>query len=54
MDLANKEGGIVIGTGDMSELALEWADENRFENESSDGRTVREILEDILGTPISP
>ena len=24
MDLANKEGGIVIGTGDMSELALGW------------------------------
>lgn len=25
MDLANKEGGLVIGTGDMSELALGWA-----------------------------
>lgn len=24
MDLANKEGGIVIGTGDLSELALGW------------------------------
>lgn len=24
MDIANKEGGIVIGTGDMSELALGW------------------------------
>ena len=82
MDLANKEGGIVIGTGDMSELALGWATyngdhmsmygvnagvpktmvrsivawaaANRFGNESADGRTVREILEDILGTPISP
>ena len=25
MDIANKEGGMVIGTGDMSELALGWA-----------------------------
>ncbi|NLW27014.1 NAD(+) synthase, partial [Acetivibrio saccincola] len=24
MDIANKEGGLVIGTGDMSELALGW------------------------------
>ena len=82
MDLANKEGGIVIGTGDMSELALGWATyngdhmsmygvnagvpktmvrsivawaaANNFENESAQGRTVREILMDILGTPISP
>jgi len=28
MDLANKEGGLVIGTGDMSELALGWATYN--------------------------
>lgn len=28
MDLANKEGGIVIGTGDMSELALGWCTYN--------------------------
>lgn len=28
MDLANKDGGIVIGTGDMSELALGWATYN--------------------------
>ena len=25
MDIANQEGGLVIGTGDMSELALGWA-----------------------------
>ena len=25
MDLANKTGGMVIGTGDLSELALGWA-----------------------------
>ena len=28
MDLANKENGIVIGTGDMSELALGWCTYN--------------------------
>jgi NAD+ synthase (glutamine-hydrolysing) len=28
MDLANKAGGIVIGTGDLSELALGWATYN--------------------------
>lgn len=28
MDLANKEGGLVVGTGDMSELALGWATYN--------------------------
>ena len=28
MDLANKLGGIVIGTGDLSELALGWATYN--------------------------
>lgn len=28
MDIANQEGGIVIGTGDMSELALGWATYN--------------------------
>jgi NAD+ synthase (glutamine-hydrolysing) len=28
MDIANKNGGMVIGTGDMSELALGWATYN--------------------------
>ena len=28
MDLANKKGGLLIGTGDMSELALGWATYN--------------------------
>ena len=28
MDLANKEGGLVIGTGDLSELALGWCTYN--------------------------
>lgn len=28
MDLANQAGGIVVGTGDLSELALGWATYN--------------------------
>ena len=28
MDIANKSGGMVIGTGDLSELALGWATYN--------------------------
>ena len=28
MDIANAEGGLVIGTGDLSELALGWATYN--------------------------
>ena len=28
MDIANRTGGMVIGTGDMSELALGWATYN--------------------------
>ena len=28
MDVANKTGGMVIGTGDLSELALGWATYN--------------------------
>ena len=28
MDIANQKGGMVIGTGDMSELALGWATYN--------------------------
>ena len=83
MDLANKEGGIVIGTGDLSELALgwatyngdhmsmygvnagvpktlvrslvKWAAENRFEGMTGkEGRSIKEILLDIVDTPISP
>lgn len=83
MDVANKEGGIVIGTGDLSELALGWATyngdhismygvnasipktlvkylvgwaaDNHFnENCSNAQRSVREILLDIIDTPISP
>ena len=28
MDIANQEGGLVVGTGDLSELALGWATYN--------------------------
>ena len=83
MDIANQTGGIVIGTGDLSELALgwctyngdhmsmygvnggvpktlvrslvKWAAENRFEGMGGkDGRSIKEILLDIVDTPISP
>lgn len=83
MDVANKENGIVVGTGDLSELALGWATyngdhmsmyavnasipktlvrylvgwaaENHFESDVADHkRSVREILMDIIDTPVSP
>ena len=83
MDIANQTNGIVVGTGDLSELALgwatyngdhmsmygvnagvpktlvrhlvKWAAENSFEGiAGKDGRSVREILLDIVDTPISP
>ena len=82
MDLANKENGIVVGTGDLSELALgwatyngdhmsmygvntsipktlvkylvKWAAINRFAQDKASTRTAKEILLDIVDTPISP
>ena len=83
MDIANQTGGLVIGTGDLSELALgwctyngdhmsmygvnggvpktlvrslvKWVAENRFEGMTGqDGRSIKEILLDIVDTPISP
>lgn len=76
MDLSNKLGGIVIGTGDLSELALGWATYNgdhmsmysvnasvpktliRYLVESvadhSKEKVIREILYDVLDTPVSP
>ena len=83
MDIANQTGGIVVGTGDLSELALgwatyngdhmsmygvnadipktlvrslvKWAAENRFEGAvAENGRSIRDILLDIVNTPISP
>ncbi|MFA5006436.1 MAG: NAD(+) synthase [Candidatus Izemoplasmatales bacterium] len=76
MDLANKVGGIVVGTGDLSEIALGWSTYNgdqmsmynvnaglpktlvRFTVAQYAFRTfddgVRDTLNDILATPISP
>ena len=76
MDLANKYNGIVVGTGDMSELALGWAtycgDQMsmygvnagvpktlvgcmvRYAAENVFGDETRNILLDIVDTPISP
>ena len=73
--VANKENGIVIGTGDLSELALGWCTYNgdhmsmysvnasipktlvrhlvNWVKEQEQGK-IKEILEDILNTPISP
>ncbi|HML36819.1 MAG TPA: NAD(+) synthase, partial [Bacillota bacterium] len=88
MDVANKEGGLVVGTGDLSEVALGWSTYNgdhmsmygvnasvpktlvRFvikwvmdhrlsgpseeKGFSSDNDLLRETLQDIMDTPISP
>lgn len=75
MDLANKYGGLLVGTGDMSELALGWATYNgdhmsMYGVNSGVPKTlvihlvnyfaeivpepVREVLRDIVNTPISP
>lgn len=77
MDMANKLNGIVLGTGDLSELALGWATYNGdhismygvnagipktlvhylveyFATEEDVTSTARELLLDIIATPISP
>ena len=75
MDLANQNGGLVIGTGDLSELALGWATYNgdhmsmygvnaaipktlvRYLTAYEASRSeplLKEILLDVLGTPVSP
>lgn len=76
MDAANMEGGLVIGTGDMSELALGWATFNgdhismysvnggltktliravvKYVADSSGNAKLKEVLNDILRTPVSP
>lgn len=75
MDVANAVGGLVLGTSDMSELALGWATFNgdhmsmyavncsvpktlvryivQYEAGSS-APALREVLLDILDTPVSP
>lgn len=76
MDVANEESGIVIGTGDLSELALGWATYNgdhmsmygvnasipktlvrylvRYFAENTENKELRDVLLDILETPVSP
>lgn len=76
MDIANKENGIVIGTGDLSELALGWCTYNGdhmsmyavntsipktlvrylvdFVKDTTNSKNKKEVLKDILDTPISP
>lgn len=77
MDMSNRLGGIVLGTGDLSELALGWATYNGdhmsmygvnagvpktlvrhlveyYAHQSSTSNSVRELLLDIVDTPISP
>ncbi len=76
MDLANQTGGLLVGTGDMSELALGWATYNgdhmsmygvncsvpktlvrhlvRYYADTCGEEAIREILYDVLDTPVSP
>ncbi len=76
MDLANKYNGIVIGTGDLSELALGWCTYNGDHMsmygvngsvpktlvkflvngyaETTENPKIKEVLLDIINTPISP
>ena len=77
MDMSNKLNGIVLGTGDLSELALGWATYNGdhmsmygvntgvpktlvkylvnyYAISSGESTKVRDLLLDIIDTPISP
>lgn len=79
MDVANKEGGFVVGTGDLSELALGWCtyngdhmsmyavntsipktlvrtlvDEVGHYLEKNGFEGIKEVIEDIIDTPVSP
>lgn len=76
MDIANQTCGMVLGTGDLSELALGWATYNgdhmsmygvnagvpktlvkylvKWCALTSDNEKIRNILLDIVDTPISP
>jgi NAD+ synthase (glutamine-hydrolysing) len=76
MDTANRTGGLVVGTGDLSELALGWATYNgdhmsmygvnagipktlvrhivRYEADTAATPALRQVLLDILDTPVSP
>ena len=76
MDIANQVNGMVVGTGDLSELALGWATYNgdhmsmysvngsvpktlvrhivAWYAEVQKSSATREILKDVIDTPISP
>ncbi len=76
MDISNQMNGMVIGTGDLSELALGWATYNgdqmsmynvngsvaktlvqhlvRWVAENESDQTIRDLLIDVVETPISP
>ena len=76
MDVANQKNGLVIGTGDLSELALGWATYNgdhmsmygvnasipktlvrhivQYYGDTCTSDTLRDVLYDILDTPVSP
>lgn len=76
MDVANRERGLLIGTGDLSEIALGWSTYNgdhmsmysvnctvsktairaivKWYAESQEDETLRQVLLDILATPVSP
>jgi NAD+ synthase (glutamine-hydrolysing) len=76
MDMANQHNGLVIGTGDLSELALGWTTYNgdhismyavnvsipktlvrhlvRWIADIQIEENVKDILKDVLDTPISP
>ena len=49
MDTANRTGGLVVGTGDLSELAL-----GRYEAAIAATAELKNVLLDILDTPVSP
>ena len=58
MDIANQTWGMVIGTGDLSELALGWAtyngDHMSWVAENGMDEASKATLLDIVDTPISP
>ena len=51
MDIANKENGMVIGTGDMSELALGWATYNgdHMSNYGVNGGVPKTLVRHLVG-----
>lgn len=76
MNIANQVSGMVVGTGDLSELALGWATYNGdhmsmygvnasipktlvrhivlYYGDTCTSDTLRDVLYDILDTPVSP